>query len=874
MSWSKTQVLTVLMIALIFGAASELKSQNSDSSPLLSSFPEYQKLKASSVFNMQWIQIGPVINSARVEAVQGVPDQPGTFYTAFGSGNLWKTVDHGLNWKPIFNDQAALGIGDFVISPSNPNIIYVGTGESLKKPRNFTMPGVGVYRSDDAGKTWRHLGLPDSYHIGEIVVHPENPEIVFVAVMGHFWTPNENRGIYRSVNGGASWEKVLYIDENTGANDVVISPGNPKVIYASMWNNYPDIAGSTSGVYTSKDGGSTWKQCSNGLPKGEGIGRIGLAVSWQDEKKVYALVDNRSSNVKTTAEIYRSVDGGVSWKRTHEDDLEFMARLWYFADCYVNPENDNEIWGLGVRVAHSTDGGKTFDMLGGNVYHHNPSPAMPLHLDHCEMWVNPSNPNHLMLGNDGGLYMSYDKGQNWRHYNNIPAGEFYDISVDNQDPYLIYGGTQDDASVYGPSREWNPLYPDDWKYIWLDAWSGGDGCVTIPDPENSDIIYTSSQNGGIFRKQMSADRSKGIAPRLPRNVKGRLNYNFIAPYIVSSHVTSRLYHAGNFVFRSDNKGDQWDLISPDLAQSVYPERKSLAAGAIAESPKNPNLLFVGTDHGAFWVTSDQGKTWQERSLGLPVAYIRSIEPSHFVENRVYVTLTGINYDDLGRHIYVSEDLGRTWKDIGSNLPDEIMNCVVEDPKHEKVIFAGGYRGTYISLNRGETWDLFGTNLSALCVSDLVIQDRERDLVMGTHGRGIYKISLKSLDYFLDNTPDNKGVLFPIQTGFAPYYNDTHRDVNPESVKKTTFAFWLEKSKPMRLSVYNGINQVYTISVDGKPGINEIRWDLVVKEQDDGSPYFIRFKEYLKAGQYAVKLEGEGVRSEQKWTVEQTTFPYK
>lgn len=856
------------------GCLASAKAQTEAVSPLLASYESYQAKKAETPWHFNWVQTGPVFNSARVEAVQGVPSQPGTFYVAFGSGNLWKTTDHGLTWKPIFEDQPALGIGDFVVSPSHPNTLYVGSGESLKKARNFTMPGVGVFRSDDGGDSWRHLGLPDSYHIGEIIVHPANPEIVFVAVMGHFWSPNPNRGVYRSLDGGITWEHVLYIDDHTGANDIVMSDSDPNVLYASMWNNYPDIAGTTSAVYCSKDGGASWTKAGKGLPVGEGTGRIGLAVSFQNPDKVYALVDNHNKNVKTTSEIYRSLDGGKNWQRTHEADLDLMAKLWYFADIYVNPKDDEEIWGLGIRLAHSSDGGQTFDLIGGKVFHQNPSTAMPLHLDQCELWVNPVNPKHLMLGNDGGFYMSYDGGANWQHYNNIPAGEFYDIAVDHQHPYLIYGGTQDNSSVYGPSSEWNPLYPDGWKYVWLDAWSGGDGCVTYPDRVDPEIIFTSYQNGGIFRKDMRLDRSMGIRPALPKSVKGRLEFNFVAPYILGQHEDGVLYHGGNYLFRSGDRGNSWELISGDLAQSADPERKSLAAGAVAESPRDADLLFVGTDHGAFWVSENQGKSWVERSAGLPMAYIRSIVPSAHDRQRVYVTLTGINYDDLSCHVYRSDDLGLTWIDLGADLPDEVMNCLWEDPAHPEVLVLGGYRGPYLSIDGGKHWDLMGDNLAATCVSDLVYQAESRDLVMGTHGRGIYKLNLSSLYHYLDHQPFSRLVLFQPDDGVAPYYNDTHRDSNPESVKKTTFAFWSPEEQELQFSVKKGMKVEFETTLKAKKGLNEFRWDLVTAEQDDGSPYFIHFKKYLTPANYSVQLDNGSERSEADWVVHPAVYPYK
>jgi len=343
------QLSMILFFLLYFSAVPQQPL-----SPLVQSFADYMQMKETTTFGLEWISLGPVVNSARVEAVQLDPAHPGTMYVAFGSGNLWKTVNNGLTWKPIFEDQPALGIGDIALAPSNPEVIYIGTGESLKKPRNFTMPGTGVFKSEDGGSSWNHCGLNDSWHIGEIAVHPTNPDIVYVAVLGHFWTTNPNRGIYRSTNGGESWEHVLFIDENTGATDVVISRSNPDVLYASLWENYPGTTGENSGVYTSKNGGDTWERVSGGFPRDDQIGRIGVAVSRENPDKVYALVDNLGNRNQGAAEVYKSIDGGLSWSKTHEKGLFIFSRIgWYFTDIYVNPENDEEIFTLGVRMAHS-----------------------------------------------------------------------------------------------------------------------------------------------------------------------------------------------------------------------------------------------------------------------------------------------------------------------------------------------------------------------------------------------------------------------------------------------------------------------------------------------------------------------------------------
>ncbi|MGI9495485.1 MAG: WD40/YVTN/BNR-like repeat-containing protein [Mariniblastus sp.] len=847
-------------ILYVFFAMVSMANGQQPTSPLVQSFANYQKMRAVTEFGFDWVNVSPVVNSARVEAVQLDASRPGHLYVAFGSGNLWKSTNNGINWRPIFNDQASYGIGDFALAPSNPEIIYLGTGESLKKARNFTIPGTGIYRSDDGGEHWRHLGLSDSWHIGEIAVHPTNPEIVVVSVLGHLWSENSNRGIYRTDNGGETWEHVLFVNERTGANDIVWAKNDPDVLYASMWENYPSVNGVGSGVYRSADAGVTWNRCEGGLPTGESIGRIGVAVSQTDAKKVYALVDHRGRIKEGAAQVFKSSDGGTTWSRTHEDELMIFSRIgWYFADIYVNPRDDEEIFCLGVRVAHSSDGGKSFNLLGGQVKHLTPSAASGLHLDHCELWIDPNNPNHLVLGNDGGLYQSYDKGKSWLHLNNLPTGEFYDVAVDQSEPYRIFAGAQDNATVYGSATELGQARTENWKYLWIDPWNGGDGCITQVDPNDSNTVYFSAQEGAFRRKDMKRNRSKWIRPSLPKTHGGELDFNFVAPLIISPHDSNVVYLGGNYLFKSTNRGDAWEVVSGDLSKSSDLKRESTAIASIAQSKENASLIYVGTDKGGFWVSQNGGETWEERIEGLPRGYIRSIVPSKFSSDRVYAAISGLNDDDLKTYLMCSEDRGQHWRSIAGNLFDEPANVLIEDPVYENLLYAGTFRGVYCSTNRGKSWQLMGRNFPACSVADLVIQERENDLIVATHGRGVYKLGLDVMHEKLarDSAELDSDVVFDIPDVTLPYLSDVRPGVNFRDGEKATISFWLKQAAKVEITIQGEGKTLAIFVQNANRGINQFRWNLVTESTESTLPYFINYKSFLKPGEYQVRIKRVG-----------------
>ena len=860
-------------IALFYFLLNSFAQQ--EPSPLMNSFQTYQKMKEATQFNLNWISIGPTVNSARADVVQVDTANPGTMYVGFGSGGLWKTIDNGLNWNSIFENQASYSIGDFAIAPSNPNILYIGTGEHLKKPRNFTLPGTGMYRSSDAGKTWQHIGLDDSWSIAEIAVHPQNPNIVLVSVIGHLWTKNKNRGLYRTEDGGKTWEQVLYKNDRTGGNDIVISPSNPQIMYTTLWEVYPGISGEQSGVYKSADAGKTWELSKNGLPSGPHVGRISVSVSFTNPSKAYALVDNLSNAKDQAAELYKTLDGGLTWTKTHYGPFKIFSLYgWYFTNVYINPKDDEEVYCLGIRLAHSKDGGKTFSFMGGKVNHMTPSLAQGLHLDQTELWVNPNNPKHLALGNDGGLYVSMDKGLSWMHYNNIPTGEFYDIAIDSSS-YTIYGGTQDDATVYGPAKELNTQYNDPWKYLWIDPWDGGDGCVTQVDPLNKNIVYYSQQYGDAIRLDKAKDKTVAIKPTLPKSIHDTLKYNYTTPYFISSYQNKTLYHGGNYIFKTTNRGDTWKAISPNIAISSNQDKMSNAAGALVESPIKKGLLFVGTDKGAFWVSKNDGMHWEELSSGLANHYIRSIAASRFKISRVYLSMTGINNDDLHSYIYVSEDYGAHWKSIANGLPNEPFNVIKEDPTNENILYAGGLRGVFVSINRGLDWSLLGNNLPQTAIADLEIHIPTMDLVVATHGRGLYKTSLKPIQQSISSPLFKaKNHFFEMDTLRRPWFNSNGGEALQKSIEKVDFTFWLAQLQSITLSIRDKANkEIWKINFEGKPGFNTYRWNLVLSKQESDEPYFIEYDKFIDAGKYTLMATSPTEHFEQPFMVVNGISPY-
>jgi photosystem II stability/assembly factor-like uncharacterized protein len=862
--------LTYLLLASSILPVSLLPIYGQKSStPVTKSWDAYSGNREKSPYRgLQWELAGPVMNSGRVESLAVHPEKPGTIYAGFGSGNLWKTTNHGFSWEPIFDNHPGYSIGDICLAPSNPEIVYLATGENLRALRGHTIPGAGVYRSDDGGKTWRSLGLEDTYHIGRVAVHPKNPDIVFVAALGHFYSQNIDRGLFKSTNGGRTWKKVLYLNDKTGANDVIFAPGNPEILYSSTWQCGGSMGGPGGKIFKSTDGGDSWLEITNGFPKGPMNGRTGLAVSYQNPDKIYALTDNLNRQYdEGTAELYISTDGGASWSKTHEGGLKIFSSFGnVFTDCYTNPLNDSEVYLLGISVLRSDDAGKTFNQLRGDIHNIVPSPADFFHVDHHDMWINPENPDHIIVGNDGGLYISYDKALSWFRYNNIPVGEFYFVRTDNENPYNIYGGTQDNSAVMGPSHPLKRNAPDGWRYVWIDPWSGGDGIVTAPDPKYPNTVYYESQNGHLNRKEMTTGETVFIKPSLPDSIGDDFFTEWLTPYFISEYNHTTLYYGANYLFKSADRGDSWRVISPNLSESANAGRRGGGLTSISESPKKKGLLYAGTSMGALWISHNDGGTWTEISTGLPARYVKSITPSGFSESGVYLTMSGIREDDFQPVVFQSDDYGTIWSDISSGMPESPVNVILEDQVHQNVLYAGTFNGILISDNRGQTWHVLGSGVPNSFVADMTIMKREKDLIAATHGRGIYKLDLEPVHAYLSLGAGIPAILH-ITPATLPLSDASGRKHDMSTLFDLIVTFCTPETLELTIEISDSSgNTVYRDKMKAGKGLNSWRWDLITGRTDDDSPYFYSPVTFPDPGEYKVKMSGKSVSMEKLFTI--------
>jgi photosystem II stability/assembly factor-like uncharacterized protein len=684
---------------------------------------------------MRWRQVGP-FRGGRALAIEGVPGEPDTYYFGAVAGGVWKTIDAGANWTPLFDKEDNASIGAIAVAPSDHNVVYVGTGEAAI--RGNTTYGNGVYKSIDAGRTWKDVGLKDTRQIGALIVHPHNPDIALVAALGHAFGPNQERGIFRTTDGGKTWTKVLSKDENTGGIDVVFDPHNPNIVFAALWQArrqpwFFSSGGPGSGLYRSEDNGVTWKRLEgNGLPDGI-LGRIGVAVSGADANRIYAIIEAKEGG------LFRSDDAGEHWTRVN-DDGRFRQRAWYFSKVYADPKSPDTVYILNTGAFKSVDGGKSFNLL----------PAR--HGDHHGLWIDPQNANRIGNANDGGASISTDGGKTWTTQNNQPTAQFYHVAVDNAFPYHIYGAQQDNSNLAIASRtDWGAIGPADW-------FVAGDGeCgFVIPDPRDWHVMYSNSE-GYAVRFDKSKEDTQDISP-VPIDNSGHgandviHRFQWVSPLMLSPHDPNTIYTAAECVFRSTDQGHSWTEISKDLTRNDKSKQQPSGGPltnditsveyydtifALAESPLKKGTIWAGTDDGLIHVTTDDGANWANVSPKMPEwSTVDLIEPSPFDANTAYAAVDRHKLDDNKPYIFKTTDLGKTWTSITTGIPDgACVHAVREDPKRKGLLFAGTEQGVFVSYDGGGHWQPLKLNLPPSPVHDLVIKDD--DLVAATHGRSFW-----------------------------------------------------------------------------------------------------------------------------------------
>lgn len=717
---------------------------------------------------MQWRQIGP-FRGGRALTIEGVPGEPDTFYFGAVAGGVWKTIDGGANWTPLFDKQPISSIGAIALALSDHNVIYAGTGEGAI--RGNTTYGTGVFKSIDGGKTWKNVGLKDSRQIGALVVDPRNENVVLVAALGHAFGPNAERGIFRTADGGKTWTKVLSKDENTGGIDVVFDPHNPNIVFASLWQArrqpwFFSSGGPGSGLYRSEDNGVTWKRLEgNGLPEGI-LGKIGIAVSGADSNRVYAIIEAKEGG------LYRSDDAGQHWTRVN-DDGRFRQRAWYFSKVYADPKSVDTVYLLNTGLFRSVDGGKTFNLL----------PAR--HGDHHGLWIDPQNPNRIANANDGGVSISLDGGKTWTTQNNQPTAQFYHVSVDNAFPYHIYGAQQDNTSVGIASRtDWGAIGPADWFVV-----GSGECGFVLADPRDWHIIYSNYENS-IDRYDKTREETQDVSVlSLDNSGHGAADiihrFQWVTPLTLSPHNPDVLYTAAECVFKSTDHGQSWTQISGDLTRNDKSKQQPSGGPltnditsveyydtvfALAESPVKKGTLWAGSDDGLVHVTTDDGQHWSKVTPKMPEwSTVSLIEPSPHDGNAAYVAVDRHKLDDLKPYIFKTTDLGKSWSAIVNGIPDgAYVHAVREDPRKRGLLYAGTELGAFVSFDDGAHWQPLQLNLPVSPIHDLVVKDD--DLVVATHGRSFWVLDdITPLRQLSTQSAQPDVILYQPQTAVRLHY---------------------------------------------------------------------------------------------------------
>ena len=911
-----------------------------------------EKMNNSSlVKNIPFKNIGPTVMSGRVVNIAVNPDDPTEFYVGYASGGLWHTRNNGTSFTPVLDATATQNVGDIAVHWKT-GTIWVGTGENNSSRSSYA--GIGMLKSTDKGATWQHMGLTDSHHIGRIVINPENVNEVVVGVTGHLYSPNAERGVYKTTDGGKSWKKTLFINEETGIIDLAVSPNDFSIQYAAAWEkdrkawNF-EGNGSGSGIYKSTDAGNSWKLISgpnSGFPTGEGVGRIGLAV--YDNDMVYVVHDNQSRRTKSDkekddkegltkedfktmsvkdfldlkdvqldeflkdnnfqekykaqnvkemvrggavkpidlaayledansllfdtpvigAEVYRSKDAGKTWKKQNDnyiDDL-FYSYGYYFAQIRVDRNNPEKIYLAGVPLIASDDGGKTYKAIDGD----------NVHADHHALWVNPVRPGHLINGNDGGVNISYDDGAHWIKNNSPEVGQFYAINIDHEKPYNVYGGLQDNGVWMGPhNAQENSRWHSSGDYPWK-AIMGGDGMQVQIDTRNSNIVYTGFQFGNYFRIDLANEKRAYIQPKHELGEKP-YRFNWQTPILLSSHNQDILYFGGNKLHRSLNQGDDWEAISEDLTKGG--REGNVAYGtltSISESPFKFGLLYTGSDDGLIYVSSDGGGNWKKISDKLPQdLWVSRVVASKHKKERVYASLNGYRWDNFAPYVYKSEDMGQTWTNIAANLPASSVNVILEDPANDQLLFVGTDNGLYASFDQGASWELLQNGIPNVAIHDLVVQPEAKHLVVGTHGRSIYKADIAHLQQL---TQDNlsKGLLvFEIPAiKHSSRWGNARSSWSEPNTPGMDIAFYSKSKGNYKASIMtlDGI-EVSAFELEADKGYNILSYDVAFSKE--GKSAYLKKnkmalktadngKTYLPKGSYELVLKGNG--SEEKMPI--------
>lgn len=816
---------------------------------------------AQVVSGLKFRSIGPAWTSGRVSDIAVDPSDKSIIYVAAASGGVWKSINSGLSFKPIFDKYGSYSIGCVTIDPNNHNIIWVGTGEN-----NFQRSvgyGDGVYKSLDGGKTFKNMGLKNSQNIGEIAVDPTNSNIVYVAAEGPIWAPGGDRGLYKTTDGGKTWQRVLYIDQYTGVNNVIIDPRNPNVLYATteqrcrrVWTKIgvgPNVA-----IYKSEDGGKTWRKLDNGLPDGW-KGKISIAMSPVNPDVLYAMIFGD----KKTGGFFRSTDRGESWQKMSD----FNTSGQYFDRIFCDPKDVNKVYAVNVVSKYTEDGGKTWKNLG----------VKGKHVDDHVFWIDPDNTSHILAGCDGGLYETFDGGKNWRHFDNLPIVQFYRVYVDNQEPfYYVYGGTQDNSSIGGPSQNLSSegVTSCDW-YTTV----GGDGFWGMVDPENPDIVYSEYQYGNLYRYDRKSGERLYIRPQ-PGENELTYRWNWNTPFLISPHNHKRLYIAANYVFRSDDMGQTWQKISPDLTRNMDRNFKpcmgkywpfdtpgkdvstSLWGTIVAmdESPLVEGLIYVGTDDGLVQVTEDGGKHWRkiDKIGNVPeYSYVSDILADRFDPNTVYVTFDNHKQNDFKPYVFVSHDRGRTWKSISSDLPEKgTVYTIAQDFKDKNLLFVGTEFGVFFSYNGGKNWVQLKSGLPTIAVYDMAIQENKSDLVLATFGRGIYILDdYNPLRFLNKKFLDSTAYIFPIRPSYiyiqksGKYGQGTNHFIAKNPDFGVTFYYYLKQApKSSRQLRHEREKKLWE---QGKP-IPQITWKQYEQEGKE-EPSYLLFTIYDSAGNVVRKI---------------------